>query len=70
MYSSNEKKRLRDFEFYINERFTYEYNFFVNWELEMRIEKELEVTGLKNNYPIWPSDTVLNVNKSKVLFKN
>ena len=28
MYSGNEKKRLSDFEFYINERFTYEYNFF------------------------------------------
>ena len=32
---------LSDFKFCLNERFTYQYNFFVHWELEIRLEKKL-----------------------------
>ena len=41
---------LKDFQFYINERFLYKYNFFDNWELEIRLEKTLSLNP-KTIYP-------------------
>jgi hypothetical protein len=34
---------LRDFQFTDNERFSYEYNFFDNWQFEIRVEKILPI---------------------------
>lgn len=42
---------LSDFQFYLNERFIYQYNFFVHWELEIRLEKKLTAEPNKF-YPI------------------
>jgi len=42
--------RLCDFQFDPNERFIYEYSFFANWQIEIRLEKEL--TAVPNKlYP-------------------
>ena len=46
----NEAK-LSDFQFYINERFTYEYDFFAHWEHEIRFEQRLPINQNKI-YPI------------------
>jgi hypothetical protein len=32
---------LKDFDFYMNEKFTYEYNFSIPWEHEIRVERRL-----------------------------
>ena len=45
------KVYLKDFNFHINEKFIYEYNFHVPWEHEVRIEKKLPL-DLKKKYPI------------------
>lgn len=42
---------LKDFDFLINEKFIYEYNFHVPWEHEVRIEKKLPL-DLKKKYPV------------------
>ena len=42
---------LGDFNFYVNERFIYEYNFNDDWELEIRVEKIL-TTNKNQSYPI------------------
>jgi hypothetical protein len=42
---------LRDFQFHINERFIYEYDFFAHWEHEIRLEKKLPINP-KIKYPI------------------
>ncbi|HEK3807939.1 TPA: plasmid pRiA4b ORF-3 family protein [Legionella pneumophila] len=50
-FSDNpEKVHLNDFQFRINEKFTYEYNFFNHWEHEIRVEKCLPVEA-KKAYP-------------------
>jgi hypothetical protein len=38
---------LRDFDFRINEKFIYEYNFHVPWEHEVRVEKKLPLNSKK-----------------------
>lgn len=42
--------KLKEFCFYVNERFTYEYNFNDDWELELRLEKIVS-SNKKNDYP-------------------
>jgi hypothetical protein len=42
---------LADFNFYVSERFTYEYNFSDDWELEIRLEKSLP----QNKKQIYPT---------------
>ena len=42
---------LQDFQFRINEKFIYEYNFFSAWEHEIRLEKILPF-GSKKTYPL------------------
>jgi hypothetical protein len=41
---------LCNFQFCLNERFIYQYNFFVHWELEIRLEKKLSFNA-KQLYP-------------------
>jgi len=41
---------LKDFQFRINDKFIYEYNFFDHWEHEIRFEKRLPVDS-KKTYP-------------------
>lgn len=43
--------RLGDFQFQINERFRYEYDFGAGWEHEIRIERKLPVV-VKKTYPV------------------
>jgi hypothetical protein len=51
-FGQNPKKiLLGDFDFYMNEKFKYEYNFHVPWEHEIRIEKRLPLE-LKKKYPL------------------
>jgi hypothetical protein len=45
-----EQVMLKDFDFYINEKFKYEYNFYIPWEHEIRLEKKLPFE-LKKKYP-------------------
>jgi len=45
------KIHLKDFEFRVNERFVYEYNFFDHWQYEIRIEQIL-LTAQKKIYPV------------------
>lgn len=50
-FSDNARKvSLKQFNFRLNEKFIYEYNFFVNWECEIRLEKRLSLNP-KNIYP-------------------
>lgn len=42
---------LSDFQFCLNERFIYQYNFFVHWELEIRLEKKLTLEP-NQSYPV------------------
>lgn len=42
---------LSDFQFHINERFIYEYDFFAHWGHEIRLEKKLPI-NLKIRYPV------------------
>ncbi|MBF0301377.1 MAG: hypothetical protein HQK51_21915 [Oligoflexia bacterium] len=52
MFSDNPKNvLLRNFHFCLNERFIYQYNFFVNWELEIRLEQKL-IPDTNKLYPI------------------
>jgi hypothetical protein len=41
---SANKVKLADLQLRKNERFLYEYNFYVNWQLEIRLEKTVELT--------------------------
>lgn len=43
--------KLSDLALRINQRFLYEYNFFVNWQLEVRVEKAVELNK-KRTYPL------------------
>lgn len=42
---------LRDFQFRLKERFIYQYNFYDDWQIEIRLEKRLPL-DLKKNYPL------------------
>lgn len=46
-----EEVLVKSFEFRLNERFLYEYNFFDQWEVEIRIEKILAADAGKS-YPV------------------
>lgn len=45
------KMRLKDLSLRLKERFVYEYNFFVHWEIEVRLEKMLP-SDPRKTYPI------------------
>lgn len=45
------KVYLQDFQFRINEKFVYEYNFFDHWKHEIRVEKKLPI-DFRKTYPI------------------
>jgi len=45
------KVKLRDLNLRLKERFVYEYNFFVHWEVEIRLEK-LVVSDPRKTYPV------------------
>jgi hypothetical protein len=52
MFPDNARKVcLQDFQFRINEKFTYEYNFFDSWKHEISLEKKLE-SDCKKTYPL------------------
>ena len=42
---------LKQFKFRLNERFLYEYNFYDNWQLEIRVEKHIPYDSSKS-YPV------------------
>lgn len=51
-FSDNPKKvYLKDFQFRPKERFIYEYNFFDNWQYEIRVEQRLSMDA-KKTYPL------------------
>ncbi len=51
-FSDNPHKvKLKDFHFRTKERFIYEYNFFSDWQFEIRIEKTLPLNP-KKTYPV------------------
>jgi hypothetical protein len=43
--------RLSDFQLKVNERFIYEYNFFDNWQLELRVEERFTL-DMERTYPV------------------
>lgn len=50
-FSDNAKEvYLKDFQFRLNEKFTYEYNFWDKWEYELRFEKVFPINS-KTKYP-------------------
>lgn len=51
-FSDNPHKvKLRDLNLRLKERFVYEYNFFVHWEVEVRLEK-MVVSDPRKTYPV------------------
>jgi hypothetical protein len=48
---SAEQVLLSDLQLRVNERFLYEYNFFDNWQLEIRLEKKCDLEA-RRSYPL------------------